>query len=254
MKKFLSLIAVVLVLATCLTFSVSAAEKITITSAASDMKAAKPQATAECAVENLRANVEGGLWYMGDVSEKSDDSDAAPNERYLTLGLGKEADITSIKLQWYQGGGSATDIKAEKNRVYTYYIMASNDGENYEQIYPTNAAFASSGTGADFEEVTCSFKGAKYVRVYGMGSTGDKSASNNKFFAIRNIEVYGNPTGNAGGDAGASTSKPGNTGSGNSGSTSSPSTGDFENVVIFGTVAVLSCAAVVVIRKKIRER
>ncbi|MBQ2731387.1 MAG: hypothetical protein IJF24_05125 [Clostridia bacterium] len=286
MKKFLSLIAVILVLATVLTVSVSAAEKITISSAKSDttyknidQATGLDKAGAESAVENLRPSV--GLWYNGSTTyEPSADSIAQAGERYLTLGLAQDADISSIKIQWYQGGSSVTDITGEKARTYFFKIEASDKAEgedNFTQIYPASGD-GTSGTGTDFEEYTCTFANAKRIRIWGYGNDGGSDNLGAYNFAIRNIEVYGTGKGGSGANVGGSASSQGsvdkNDGSGNikddsntgngsttnpggnggNGGSQAPTTGDFENLLIFGTVAVLSCAAVVIIRKKIRER
>ena len=270
-KRLISLLAIALVVCTCLPMVAHAADKITITSAKSDSAAAGKKALAECAVENLRSSVEGGLWYMGDTtSAPDDDSDAQPGERYLTLGLSQAADISSIKIQWYQGGSAVDDVKATKQRAYIFRIEASADGTKFTQIYPASGD-AKSGKGSDFEEYACTFSNAVAVRVVGKGSedglydSGDKNGErdevSDKFFAIRNIEVWGTGKGGSGYNAGGSTVNPGSSGGtntntptgGNGGGNAAP-TGDFENILLFAGIAVVACAAVVIIRKKIRER
>lgn len=265
-KRFLAILAIALAVCTCLPLAVHAAEKIEISSAKSDSPAVKEAARAECAVENLRPTVEGGLWYMGNIGSAPDaDSLAESGQRYLTLALKNVADISSIKIQWYQGGSSATDITAVNNRNYHFWIEASADGTTFTGIYHSASDPASSGTGKDFEEYQCSFANAKAIRIWGTGSTGDANPNNDQFFAIRNIEVYGTAKGandyTTGSDSAAApksdTTDTGATSGGTSGNTSggtSATTGDFENILLFAGIAVVACAAVVIIRKKIRER
>ena len=170
-------------------------QKLLIDAAASDIPAINPKTGAECAVENLRAGIEGGLWYMGDVSQApAGGSDAEPGERYLTLHLAQTANLDHAKIQWYQGSAGREDgyqPVATQNRKYQFRILASTDGISYTQIYPENGNDrAVSGTGVDFETYPAVYQNANYVRISGFGSTGDKNTANNKFMAIRNVELY----------------------------------------------------------------
>lgn len=248
MKKFLSLIAAVLVLATCMTVMVSAADKLLITSATSDAKAAAEKAQPSAAVDNLRQP--DGLWYMGRTDDTGLEEDSIAGERYLLLALDKVSKVDELKVMWFQGNGPAPEYAptADKNRTYNFYITVSKDGKEWDQAWPKQGAMAQSGTGADFETYPINMDEVGYIRIHSTGSTGDSQPNNNAFIAIRKVEAYGT----AGTEAVTQVQQKPAAGGSTSGS--SPSTGDFENLVIFGTVAVLSCAAVVVIRKKIRER
>lgn len=247
MKKVLSLIAVVLVLATCLPFAVFAADEIAVSSAKSDATPGVAAGRAEAAIPALRNSTD--LWYAGSLNDEP-----KADERYITLGLKESADISSVSIQWYQGGSSATDIKAEKDRVYLFVIQASTDGENFTTIYSDNGDFAKSGTGADPETYNCTFSGANYIRIRSCGcdSTGDGIAT---YFAIREIRVFGEGKGGAGGNAGSTDTSGSAVQPGESGGSTAPSTGnEFAKIAIFGGVAILAGTAVIVLRKKIRER
>lgn len=266
MKKFLSLIAAILVLATCLTFSVGAASEIAVTSAAVDCQYNNPPARPEACIAGLRTGDD--LWFNCATNYEPDSSSIAnPAERYLTLGLGETADISEIQIQWYQGGSSQTDAASGTHaRSYMFVIQASTEAtgdDNFVDIYGNyaNSDIKMSSTGTDHEKITVSFADAKRIRIWGFGNTGNASDGLGTVnFAIRDIKVLGTGKGGPGGDAGQSggesPSTPGDNGgvTDNGGGSPAPSTGDFENIILFASVAVLSCAAVVIIRKKIRER
>ena len=298
MKKFLSLIAAVLVLATCLSVTAVAAEEIQVKNVAVDCLYNNKPARPEACIPALRQD--GDLWFNCSTNDTpTGGSIAGGGERYLTIGLAQDADLTSIKIQWFQGNGPAPDyaVMGDKQRQYMFVIQASKESsgdDNFVDIYGNynNSDIKMSGTGMDAEEYTVNFKGAKRIRIWGFGSTGDIVGGTGAMnFAIRELRVFGNGLGGNGGDAGQSgddgsggkdnnmnapqDNQGGDTGSDNGGNTTggnttggnttggnttgnggsqAPTTGDFENLLIFGTVAVLSCAAVVIIRKKIRER
>ncbi len=271
MKKFLSLIAVVLVLATCLPLTVSAAEEIKVKNIAVDCLYNNKPARPEACIPDLRQD--GDLWFNASTNdEPTGGSIATGGERYLTIGLAQDADLSSIKIQWFQGNGPAPDyaVQGDRQRQYMFIIQASKEAtgdDNFEDIYGNydKADIKLSGTGTEAEEYTVSFKGAKRIRIWGFGNTGDIADGKNSMnFAIRELRIFGTGLGGNGGDAGQSgddgsgkhegstggTTNPG----GNGGDNNAPTTGDFENIALFAGVAVVSCAAVVIIRKKIRQR
>lgn len=286
MKKFLSLIAVILVLATCLTFAVGAASEITVANVAVDCLYNNAPARPEACIAGLRSGTD--LWFNASTNDQpTSGSIANPGERYLTLGLGETADLSEIQIQWYQGGTSQTDAASgTKARSYMFVIQASKEAtgdNNFVDIYGSyaNNDIKNSITGTDHEKISVNFTDAKRIRIWGFGNDGGAESLGAMNFAIRDIKVLGTGKGGEGGQAGQSgndgsgkhegttggeggtggTTTPGGNGgtttpggNGGNGGNQAPTTGDFENLLIFGTVAVLSCAAVVIIRKKIRER
>ncbi len=254
MKKILSLVAVVLALATCLSVSVFAAEKIAVTGAHVDTVYNNKPARPEACIDTLR-NADD-LWFNCSVLyDPSEDSIAGPGERYLTLALGETADIETLKIQWYQGGSSQTDAATgNKERKYEFRIEASADatGDNFTQVYPASGT-ATSGTGNDFEEYACNFADAKRIRIWGYGNDGGVEATGTVNVAIRNIEVYGTGKGGPGGVVDQNDPIPGPTTPRNP--NPAPGTGDnVAKLLTLAGVAIVSGVAVVVIRKKIRER
>lgn len=284
MKKVLSLIAAVLVLATCLTFAVGAASEIAVANVAVDCQYNNAPARPEACIAGLRSGTD--LWFNASTDyEPTSGSIANPGERYLTLGLAETADLSEIQIQWYQGGSSQTDAASgTKARSYTFVIQASKEAtgeENFVDIYGNYSSgdIKNSSTGTDHEKISVNFTDAKRIRIWGFGNDGGAGNEGASNFAIRDIKVLGTGKGGEGGQAGQSgndgsgkhegttggeggTTNPGGNGgstttpggNGGNGGSQAPTTGDFENLLIFGTVAVLSCAAVVIIRKKIRER
>ena len=261
MKKLLSLVAVVLALATCLTFTASAADKLTFIQATSD-GASQPKAAATAAVSNLRAP--DGLWFMADTSQAGTHPDSAVGERFLELTLEKVSTVDELKVQWYQGNKSdetfsVVDPADSRMRTYEFYITVSEDGKEWDLAWPKSGVTAKSGTGVDFETYAIAMQNVAYIRIHSNGSTGDtQGAGYNKYIAIRNVEAYGTATGAANQKGEDQVISGGNTNTGNNGgSTNAPTTGETISagkMIAIVAVAAISCTAAVVIRKKIRER
>lgn len=260
MKKLLSLVAVVLALATCLTFTASAADKLTIIHATSDGKAYSAAAAATAAVSNLRAA--DGLWFMAKTNMAGEHPDSVAGERFLELTLEKASTVDELKVQWYQGDKGAPDHAVvdpadSRGRTYDFYITTSADGKDWDQAWPKSGVTAKSGTGVDFETYAIAMTNVSYIRIHSTGSTGDsKGDGNNMYIAIRNVEAYGTATG-AANQKGEDQQIGGGSAGGSTGGTQAPTTGETLTpamMVTFASVAALSCVAAVVIRKKIRER
>ncbi len=178
---------------------------IPIIEAISDAQPYSARNHAHCAVDSLRSSVPGGLWYSGDVTADYLESDFGPNERAITLVLGETVDLTSVRIRFYQGGSSADEIVSEYGRKYYFFIQASADGKEWSFVYPSDSALrgtlAVSDCLGELETFECSFEKANYVRIIGAGSDGGSKPLDWKYFAIRQIEVYGHSYGTGGGNA-----------------------------------------------------
>lgn len=184
-------------------------EQIGVTAAVGDMYRTDVLTTAECAVPALRAELPygEGKWYSADVSRNDPSSSAPRGERFMTLVLAEAADLEGVAIQWYQGGSSAVDIGDEKQRSYRFYITVSQDGREWTTVYPSDfdsaGIYARSDTGPEVQEYPCVAEDVRYVRICGAGCVDPKDASCNKYFAIRNVSVYGTGSGRAGGEVAA---------------------------------------------------
>ncbi len=160
------------------------------------------QTTAECAVAHLRASVDGGLWFSCDTFDEPYFFMNDPwGHRNLTFALAETADLRSVRVQWYQGGGSAADVQTTYQREYLFRIEASADGEAWTQVYPTEGdPYAPSGTKGELESYPCSYEGANYVRLWCVGSDGGVAKDGATYFAVRNVNIVGIGHGEGGGE------------------------------------------------------
>ena len=236
-KRVAVLLVLLLVFAMCLPMTVSAAV-LTITKAQDNGHNTGPttwpepelNASARAAVKNLRKD--GDFWFA---------SDTAASELILTLE--KISTVDAVGIQWYQGGASAIDITATNNRKYTFIIYVSSDnGATW-----TKAFEGKSDTGMAMETYTFdnAVQNIGHVKIFCNGFT--EGTGTTKWAAIREVEVRGTVTG----DKPADLDDPDQLPSAPDPTEPAKPTGDIANILLFGGVAVIACAAVVIIRKKI---